>query len=72
LTTDGRLKLIELGSITSLGAPAGDERVLLVRVLARDTFSRSLHALSYRVGLVRRDRWYVADINSAGTGTRSR
>jgi hypothetical protein len=64
----GRFELLELGSITSVGEPSGDERVLLVGVQARDTVSRSLHALRYRVRLVRRDRWYVADINGAGTG----
>jgi hypothetical protein len=62
----GRFELVELGSITSLGAPAGDERLVLVRVQARDSLSRALYALRYRVALVRRDRWYVADINGAG------
>jgi Conjugative transposon protein TcpC len=66
----GRFELIELGSITSLAAPAGDERVVLVRVQARDALSRAVYALRYRVALVRRDRWYVAKIN--GVGSRER
>jgi hypothetical protein len=61
----GRFELVELGSIASLGAPAGDERLVLVRVLARDVSSRAVYGLRYRVRLVRRDRWYVAAINSA-------
>jgi hypothetical protein len=39
---------------------------VLVRVHARDSLSRALYALRYRVALVRRDRWYVADINGPG------
>jgi hypothetical protein len=68
----GRFELVELGSITRLGAPARDERLVLVRVHARDSLSRALYALRYRVGMVRRDRWYVADINGAGTARGSR
>jgi hypothetical protein len=68
----GRFELAELGSITSLGAPAGDQRLVLVRVQARDSLSRARYALRYRVALVRRDRWYVADITGASTGTGSR
>jgi hypothetical protein len=62
----GRFELVELGAITSFGAPAGDERLVLVRVHARDSLSRALYALRCRVALVRRDRWYVADINGPG------
>ena len=51
-------------------SPAGDERVVLVRVQARDALSRAVYALRYRVALVRRDRWYVAEIN--GTGRQER
>jgi hypothetical protein len=61
----GRFELIELGSITRLGAPAGDERLVLVRLLARDSLSRAVYGLRYSVTLVRRGRWYVAAINSA-------
>ncbi|MGH2944830.1 MAG: conjugal transfer protein [Solirubrobacteraceae bacterium] len=68
----GRFELVELGSITSFGEPSGDERLVLVRVRARDLFSRALYALRYRVRLVRRDRWYAADVNGAGAGSGSR
>ena len=63
----GRFELVELGSITRLGAPARDERLVLVRVEARDSLSRAVYALRYRVRLLRRDRWYVAEINGAGS-----
>lgn len=66
----GRFELLELASITSLGVPAGDERLVLVRVQARDVSSRALYGLRYRVALVRRDRWYVADINATGSTRR--
>jgi hypothetical protein len=66
----GRFELVELGTITSISGAAGGERVVLVRVEARDALSRALYALRYRVALVRRDRWYVAEINGAGRGER--
>jgi hypothetical protein len=66
----GRLELLELGSIAATGPTAPGERVVLANVLARDPESRVTYALRYRVRLVRRDRWYVADLNSAGTRTR--
>jgi hypothetical protein len=61
----GGLELVELGSVAEV-APAADgarERVVLVTVQAREVGSRAIYALRYRVRLVRRDRWYVAEIN---------
>jgi Conjugative transposon protein TcpC len=58
----GGLELVELGSITSPADASGAERLVLVRVQARDAVSGALYALRYRVALVRRDRWYVAAV----------
>jgi hypothetical protein len=66
----GSLELLELGSIAATGPTARGERVVLAKLLARDPKSRATYALRYRVRLVRRDRWYVAEVNGAGTGTR--
>jgi len=66
----GGLELVELGSITKLAAPAGDELLVLVGVGARDAQARVVYGLRYRVRLVRRDRWYVAEINGPGRGRR--
>lgn len=66
----GRLELLELGSIAATGPTAGGERVVLANLVARDLTSRVTYALRYRVRLVRRDRWYVADINGPGTAKR--
>jgi hypothetical protein len=38
--------------------------VVLAGVQARDVASRTVYWLRYRVRLVRRDRWYVAEINA--------
>jgi len=59
----------ELGGIDAVeqvGAGGGRRRVVLVTVRARDSVSRAVYALRYRVELVRRDRWYVAAVNSTG------
>jgi conjugative transposon protein TcpC len=63
----GDLELVSLGSIAE-PIPAersGDRRLVLVTPQARDARSRAVHALRYRVQLVRRDRWYVAAVNGA-------
>jgi hypothetical protein len=66
----GQLELLELGSIAATGPTARDERAVLAKLVARDPKSRATYSLRYRVRLVRRDRWYVADINGPGTGKR--
>ena len=43
-------------------AGGGRRRVVLVAVRARDSVSRAVYALRYRVELVQRDRWYVAAV----------
>jgi hypothetical protein len=64
----GRLQLLSLTSVLGAGAPLGGRRVVLVTVHARDVASRALYMLRYRIRLVRRDRWYVAELNQEGSG----
>jgi hypothetical protein len=66
----GRWELIELTSVSAAGPATRAGRVVLATVEARDSASRATYALRYRVRLVRRDRWYVADLNGPGRGTR--
>jgi hypothetical protein len=68
----GGLELVELGSVVEAAPAAAGarERAVLVGVQARDAGSRATYTLRYRVQLVRRDRWYVEDINDTGAGTR--
>jgi hypothetical protein len=64
----GRWELVELTSVSATGPATREGRVVLATVQARDVRSRASYALRYRVRLVRRDRWYVADINDTGRG----
>jgi hypothetical protein len=61
----GRWELIELTSVSATGPATRAGRVVLATVEARDSVSRATYALRYRVRLVRRDRWYVADLNDS-------
>lgn len=65
----GGLQLVELGSVVAAGPARASERAVLVGVQARDARSGASYRLRYRVRLVRRDRWYVADVNGRGTGS---
>jgi hypothetical protein len=65
----------ELASRVAVAEPVAaaqsrDGRLVLATVEARDVETRAVYALRYRLRLVRRDRWYVADINGPGTGKR--
>jgi hypothetical protein len=64
----GRLELLSLTSITTTGPAARGQRLVLATVHARDLGSRALYMLRYRIRLVRRDRWYVAELNQEGAG----
>jgi hypothetical protein len=65
----GRWKLVDVTSVAVDGpAPGRGERRVLAGVLARDPVSRVVYALRYRVRLMRRDRWYVADLNGPREG----
>jgi hypothetical protein len=66
--TSGGFELLELGSLATIGASMGRDRLVLATVHVRDRVSRATYALRYRVRLVRRDRWYVAAINDPGKG----
>jgi hypothetical protein len=65
--TAGAFELLDLGSLAAVGAGGGAERRVLATVRVRDRVSRAVYALRYRVRLVRRERWYVAELNPAGT-----
>jgi hypothetical protein len=66
--TSGRLELLSLATVLSAGGDGRRRRVVLATVHARDLGSRALYMLRYRVALVRRDRWYVAELNEEGAG----
>jgi hypothetical protein len=59
-----RYELAGLDSVEQIGSSAGSARSVVATVRARDVESRAVYALRYRVGLVRRDRWYVAAVNT--------
>ena len=60
------LALVDVDSIAELGEErAGDDRLVVVTVRARDVRSAVVYRLRYRVALVRADRWYVAAVNES-------
>jgi hypothetical protein len=59
-----RYELAGLDSVEQVGSSVGRTRSVLATVRARDAQSRAVYALRYRVRLVRRDRWYVAAVNT--------
>ena len=59
-----RYELTGLDSVEQVGSDGGRTRSVLATVRARDARSRAVYALRYRVRLVRRDRWYVAAVNT--------
>jgi hypothetical protein len=64
--TSGEFELMDVTSLAVLGPAEGRQRVVLATVQARDRVAQQELALRYRVRLVRRDRWYVADLNPGG------
>jgi hypothetical protein len=58
-----RYELGELLSATQVGDAHGRRRTVLATLRARDAETNAVHVLRYRVGLERRDRWYVAAVN---------
>lgn len=67
---EGGFELVDVRSLAGVGPASGALRRVLVTVDVRDRASRAVMALRYRARLVRRDRWYVAELNTAGSGTR--
>lgn len=59
-----RYELVAVDSVEQIGSGAGRTRSVLALVRARDVQSRAVYPLRYRVRLVRRDRWYVAAVNT--------
>jgi hypothetical protein len=60
---DQRYELRELVSAAQVGDGQGRRRTVLTTLRARDVETNAVHVLRYRVGLERRDRWYVAAVN---------
>jgi hypothetical protein len=61
----GRWELTDLTSLSALGPDTDTGRNVLATVQARDERLQLTYVLRYRLRLVRRDRWYVAAVNSA-------
>lgn len=59
-----RYELRELISVAAVGEQQGSRRTVLATVRARDAGTKATYVLRYRVGLERRDRWYVASVNA--------
>lgn len=57
-------ELVGLDTIAQLGPAGGRRRTVLASVRARDRRIRAVYALRYRLELLRRDRWYVAAVNT--------
>src|SRR3954471_6275178 len=66
----GGFELLDVRALATVGSASGSVRRVLVTVDVRDRVSRAVMALRYRARLVRRDRWYVAEVNGRGSGTR--
>jgi hypothetical protein len=62
----GRWELIDLTSLSALASASATQRTVLATVQARDERLNTSYALRYRVRVVRRDRWYVAEVNGPG------
>jgi hypothetical protein len=61
-------ELVDVDSLAQIGTPAARELELQARARVRDLGSGAVLGQAYRLRLVRRDRWYVADINGSREG----
>ena len=59
------LRLTEVTDVGQSWTAAGARRTILVRARVRDAATRALYPVTYRLELVRRDRWYVARVEGA-------
>ena len=59
-----RYELVDVDSLAQIAAGSPRARTVLIAVRARDAATGVVYALRYRVRMVRRDRWYVAAVNS--------
>ena len=60
-----RHDFLDLVSLARTAPGRGRSREVLATVRARDAASDAVYALRYRLRLVRRDRWLVAEVNNA-------
>jgi conjugative transposon protein TcpC len=56
------LELLEVVRVGEGGLGRRGRRTVLVEVWVRDHMTRAVYPLEYRLHLVRRDRWYVAEV----------
>jgi hypothetical protein len=56
------LRVVGVDGLDQLGGQDGPARVVVASVRARDVVTGGEYPLRYRLRLVRRDRWYVADM----------
>jgi hypothetical protein len=61
----GRWQLLDMTSLSAIGSASTTERTVLATVQARDERLSITYTLRYRVRLLRRDRWYVAELNDS-------
>jgi Conjugative transposon protein TcpC len=60
---EARLQLDELIDLAGLTEPRGRRRTVLAEVRIADPNTGATYLMSYRLTLLRRDRWYVAAVN---------
>ena len=61
----GGFELLAVTSVKQLGSGEGARRTVIVGARVRDTASGAVMPLAYRLGLLRRDRWYVERVEGA-------
>jgi hypothetical protein len=59
-----RYRFLELASLEAADAERSKHRLVLARIRVRDEHTHATYLLGYRLELERRDRWYVAAINT--------
>jgi Conjugative transposon protein TcpC len=62
---DGGLRLVEVREVGQLGEGTGDQRTVLAQARVRDAAAGVTYPVAYRLEVVRRDRWYVSDVQGA-------
>ena len=61
----GGFELVAVTSVKQLRDGEGSRRTALVTARVRDAATGAVYPLAYRLGLVRRDRWYVQRVEGA-------
>ena len=61
----GGFELVAVASVKQVGSGEGARRTVVATARVRDAASGSVVPFAYRLGLVRRDRWYVERVEGA-------